>query len=109
MSTFLNLGVNVPYNIGTLVYRKSDLEVLWNYPTSYENLIKYAIVGYEVSFVQDAEENSGNLTAEVGNAIMRPVKVGATLTSAGGTKYVNADLLEPSTESIEQRITSIVG
>jgi len=101
----ISITAEIPLALGTLVYRTSDLDVLWEHPNSYEELRKYEVAGYELSFIKDSE---GNLTSEVGNAILAVVSVGGDAVPALTYKeYLRDTLVTESTPTLEERINNI--
>ena len=96
-----NIQVDVPFAIGTEVYKKSDLRVLEEHAASYNELVLYQVVGYEVAF--------DSATAEAGRAIITYKTIGSQATSFPKRFYVHPGLLVENNNDISTKVGSIAG
>lgn len=96
-----SIAVDVPFTLGTEVYKKSDLRILETHAASYNELVLYQVVGYEVSFDSTA--------VEVGRAIVTYKTIGGQATSFPKRFYMHPELLIESTNDISTKVDSIAG
>lgn len=98
----LNISLDVPFSVNSYVYRLADLQILQEHASSYSDLVKYKVLGYEINvYTSDA-----GMTNSVGRVIIQAIQIG-DIAIEGARDYVYHELLTEETSELAERIETL--